>query len=150
MPYHYIPSLFALLAMVFWIWMIVDCVRNSQIRGGAKVLWLLVIIFTHWIGALIYFFVGRMRSRATFGSPRSQWYSRSYQQPNQPPVYYRPSQPPTYYQPSMSEGQREYQQGYGAVERQQQAGDAANWQHYEEPQSSYPQIPQQELPPQEQ
>ncbi len=145
---HAIPSLFALIAMIFWIWMIVDCARNSRLQGSAKVVWLLVIILTNWVGALIYFFARRMRNRI----PHSQWYGWQGQQPNQPPVYYQPSKPPTYYQPPTSEPYHEYQQGYGVapVERKQQASDATNWQHYEEPQSLYPQIPQQELPPQEQ
>jgi Phospholipase_D-nuclease N-terminal len=146
MPHYYAP--FALIAMIFWVWMIVDCVRNSRLQGGVKVAWLLVIIFANWVGALIYFFAGRMRNQA----PRSQWYGRPNQQSNQPPVYYQPNQPQTYYQPPTSEPYREYQQGYGVapIERKQQASDATSWQQYEEPQSLYPQIPQQELPPQEQ
>jgi len=152
MSHFYLPSMFGLIAMIFWIWMIIDCARNSRLQGGAKVVWLLVIIFANWVGALIYFFAGRARNRAMFMSPRSQWHGGPNQQPNQPPVYYQPGQPPTYYHPPTNVPYREYQQGYGSapVERQQQAGDATNWQHYEEPQSSYPQIPQQELPPQEQ
>jgi hypothetical protein len=148
---HAVPPLLAIIGMVFWIWMIVDCVRNPLLRGGAKLGWLLLIIFTNWVGALIYFFIGRMRSQATFMPPHSQWYGR----PNQPPTYYQPSQPPTYYQPSQppaEEAYREYQQGYGVVpvERPSQVSDTSNWQHYEEPQPSYPQLPQQELPLQQQ
>ena len=147
------PSLLGLAIMIFWIWMLVDCARNPRLRGGAKVGWLLVVFFLNWLGALIYFFAGRTRSQATFMPPRSQWYHGSYQQPNQPPLY-QPSQPPTYYQPYQppaNEAYREYQEGYGIVpaqHQQQQAEEVTNWHRYEEPQSSYPQLPVQELPPQ--
>jgi hypothetical protein len=47
----------------FWIWMIVDCVQNEASVGNDKVVWLLLLIFTHWIGALIYFFARRAPRR---------------------------------------------------------------------------------------
>jgi hypothetical protein len=53
--------LLGLAAFAFWIWMIVDCATNTSIDGTEKVVWLLVIVFTHFIGALIYFFVRRAR-----------------------------------------------------------------------------------------
>lgn len=148
--YEFVPSVFGLFVTIFWIWMLVDCARNPRLRGGAKVVWLLVVFFLHWIGALIYFFAGRSRTLATFVPPRSQWYGQPYQQPNQPPVYQRP--PQTYYQPPQTnEAYRGYQEGYGVVpEERQQQRETKNWQHYEEPQTSYPQLPKQELPPQEQ
>jgi hypothetical protein len=49
----------AVLAIVFWIWMIVDCATNEPAEGNDKIIWILIIIFTHWIGALIYFLVRR-------------------------------------------------------------------------------------------
>ncbi len=49
------------LSFVFWIWMIIDCAKNNRIAGGEKVAWLLVIIFLHFLGALIYFFAGRRK-----------------------------------------------------------------------------------------
>jgi uncharacterized RDD family membrane protein YckC len=49
----------ALAASVFWIWMLVDAITNKQLNDNDKLIWVLVIIFTHFIGGLIYFFVGR-------------------------------------------------------------------------------------------
>jgi hypothetical protein len=46
-----------ILGTIFWIWMLVDCLTNEPNEGNDKVIWVLVIIFTHFIGALIYFFV---------------------------------------------------------------------------------------------
>ena len=51
-----------ILASVFWIWMLIDCATNKSLDGALKIVWILVILFTHLIGALIYFFVGRSRS----------------------------------------------------------------------------------------
>jgi hypothetical protein len=44
---------------VFWIWMLIDCALNRAIKEGPKTLWIVFILFTHWLGALIYFFTGR-------------------------------------------------------------------------------------------
>ncbi len=48
-----------LLATVFWVWMLVDCATKEPDQGNDKVVWILVILFTHWVGALIYFLVRR-------------------------------------------------------------------------------------------
>ena len=52
------------LAFVFWIWMLVHAVTNKGLGDGEKIAWVLVILFTHFIGALIYFVVGRPRGTA--------------------------------------------------------------------------------------
>lgn len=44
---------------IFWLWMLIDCVGNASINGTEKLVWVLVILFLHFVGALIYFFVGR-------------------------------------------------------------------------------------------
>jgi hypothetical protein len=43
----------------FWIWMLVDAVTNRGIGDGEKIAWVLVILFLHALGALIYFIIGR-------------------------------------------------------------------------------------------
>jgi hypothetical protein len=50
--------LIALLASVFWLWMLIDCLISNK-PAAEKVLWFLVIFFLHIIGAVIYFFIGR-------------------------------------------------------------------------------------------
>ena len=47
---------------VFWIWMLVDCIKNPRLTGNERVIWALVILFLHGIGALIYLLVGRNKS----------------------------------------------------------------------------------------
>ena len=52
-----------LLASIFWIWMLIDCMQRPFKDKTDKVVWILVLIFTHIIGALIYFFVIKRKSR---------------------------------------------------------------------------------------
>ncbi len=47
------------LAMVFWIWMIVDCATKESDTGNNKIVWILVILLGSIIGAAIYYFVRR-------------------------------------------------------------------------------------------
>lgn len=51
----------ALSLIVFWIWMLIDAVKNPNLSSTERIVWVLVIVFLHWIGALIYFFAGRRR-----------------------------------------------------------------------------------------
>lgn len=57
-------SVIGLVCFALWIWMLVDCLTNDGISGAEKVAWVLVILFLHFIGALIYLFVGRPKRRA--------------------------------------------------------------------------------------
>ncbi len=54
--------------LAFWIWMLVDCIKHESDEGNNKLIWVLVIIFTQFLGALIYFFVQR-RERLRNASP---------------------------------------------------------------------------------
>ena len=56
---------FTLLTCVFWIWMLIHAITNKGLGDGEKVAWVLVVLFLHFIGALIYFFVGRPRNPAS-------------------------------------------------------------------------------------
>ena len=46
---------FIISIFVFWITMLIDAIKHSPEKS--KIIWVLVIIFTHIIGALIYYFV---------------------------------------------------------------------------------------------
>ena len=54
-------------AFVFWIWMLVDCLKNEPSEGNDKLIWVLVIVFLHFIGAAIYYIVRRPERRERFG-----------------------------------------------------------------------------------
>ena len=51
----------AIVLSIFWIWMLIDAI-TSNMAGTQKLIWVLVILFTHIIGAAIYFFVARGKS----------------------------------------------------------------------------------------
>jgi hypothetical protein len=53
----------ALAALVFWIWMVIDCATQESDVGNTKLVWIIVIVFMQIIGALIYFFVRRPQRR---------------------------------------------------------------------------------------
>jgi len=53
----------ALLAFAFWIWMLVHAISNNGLTDIEKLIWVIVILFTHFIGAVIYFFAGRPKRR---------------------------------------------------------------------------------------
>ncbi len=52
---------FALLVTVFWIWMLIDAITNRGLTDIEKLIWVLVILFIHFIGALLYLFIGRSK-----------------------------------------------------------------------------------------
>ena len=53
---------------ILWVWMLIDCATKEPSEGNDKVVWLLVILFTHFIGALIYFFVRRPQRIHLYGA----------------------------------------------------------------------------------
>ena len=58
-----LPELFIvttlIVSSVFWIWMLVDCATKEPDTGNTKIVWVIIIVFTHVIGAVIYFIVRR-------------------------------------------------------------------------------------------
>ncbi len=44
---------------VFWIYAIIDVVKRTFPGENDKLIWTLVVILAGWLGALIYWFVGR-------------------------------------------------------------------------------------------
>lgn len=53
--------------LAFWIWMLVDCIQNEPSEGNDKVIWVLVIVLVHWIGALIYLLARRPQRIQMYG-----------------------------------------------------------------------------------
>lgn len=46
-----------ILLVIFWLWMLVDCLKRDFKKDAEKIVWVLVIIFLHILGAIIYYFV---------------------------------------------------------------------------------------------
>ncbi len=59
--------IFGAFGFAFWIWMLVDCLKFESSEGNDKIIWVLVLVLTNWIGALIYFFVRRSERRRAVG-----------------------------------------------------------------------------------
>ncbi|HEY4032994.1 MAG TPA: PLD nuclease N-terminal domain-containing protein [Ktedonobacteraceae bacterium] len=57
----------ALLATIFWIWVLVDCIIKEPSEGNDKVAWTIFIIFVPLFGALLYYFVRRPERIKTVG-----------------------------------------------------------------------------------
>ena len=64
-PLAIILIAFALVAFLlfFWIWMLVSAIQNKGLSDGEKTGWVLGIVFFHFLGSLLYFFIGRPRRR---------------------------------------------------------------------------------------
>jgi len=57
----------ALAGTVLWIWMLIDCATNEPSEGSDKIVWILVILFTHGLGALIYLLARRPERKRLYG-----------------------------------------------------------------------------------
>ena len=57
-----------LLTSIFWIWMLVDSSTNPGLDGTERIIWVLVIFFTHVLGAVLYLLLARGKRGG--GAPR--------------------------------------------------------------------------------
>jgi hypothetical protein len=66
---------FAVAVFAFWVWMLIDCAQAPEDAANNRVAWILILVFTHWLGALLYFFIVRQprlqraRTSRSFTSP---------------------------------------------------------------------------------
>ena len=49
------------IGLALWIWALVDAIQNPSLDPTMKIIWVLVILLTNWLGALIYLVAGRTR-----------------------------------------------------------------------------------------
>lgn len=54
--------LIAAVTSIFWLWMLIDSITNTALNGTEKLIWVLVILFTHVLGAILYFLLARGKS----------------------------------------------------------------------------------------
>ncbi len=52
---------------VLWIWTLIDCIKNEPTEGNERIVWVVVIAVTHWVGALIYLIVRRPQRKFILG-----------------------------------------------------------------------------------
>ncbi len=48
-------------ALAFWICMLVDCIQNESKEGNDRLVWVIVIIATKLLGAIVYYFARRSK-----------------------------------------------------------------------------------------
>jgi type VI protein secretion system component VasK len=50
--------------IIFWLWMFVDCLVREDFRGqNDKIVWVLVLLFTSLLGAILYYFLVKARKK---------------------------------------------------------------------------------------
>lgn len=49
--------------VIFWVWMLVDAIRNRGLTEGEKIGWVLAIVFLHVLGSILYFFIGHPKRK---------------------------------------------------------------------------------------
>ena len=72
-------------SFVFWIVEIIDVARRQFPDPNAKTIWLLVVVFLHGLGAVIYYFAGKPSGWLPGETPQYP--------PNYPPTYPPPPPP---------------------------------------------------------
>lgn len=50
---------FGIIGTLFWLWMLIDCATKEPSEGNDKLIWIIIIVFTHVLGALVYFVIRR-------------------------------------------------------------------------------------------
>lgn len=54
-----IGAIILLLLSFFWIFVLIDILRSDFKDPSSKIIWFLFVLFSHFIGSLIYIMVGR-------------------------------------------------------------------------------------------
>jgi hypothetical protein len=63
----FLPVALALFA--FWIWMLISAIQNRGLGDTEKIVWVLVVVLLHCLGALLYFFVGHPKRNSPLTKP---------------------------------------------------------------------------------
>lgn len=56
-------GILSVLAFVFWVLMLVDSIKRKFKKNDDKTIWVIVIVLTGTIGALIYYFVVKRKNK---------------------------------------------------------------------------------------
>ncbi|HZN32594.1 MAG TPA: PLD nuclease N-terminal domain-containing protein [Pirellulaceae bacterium] len=54
-----------LLCLVLWIWALIDAIQNPGLNQTERLIWVLVILLTNTLGAILYLLIGRSRRAMT-------------------------------------------------------------------------------------
>ena len=59
MVFAFLIAALGLACLFFWIWMIIEVATKEPDAGNTRLVWVIIVVFTQIIGALIYYFVRR-------------------------------------------------------------------------------------------
>ncbi len=60
-PFFFTMGIFGILGLIFWIWLLIDCIKRSFKTDTEKIVWVLIFLFLGILGALIYLFVIKLK-----------------------------------------------------------------------------------------
>ncbi len=60
-------ALVGIASFAIWVWMLIDCITNEPSEGNDKVIWLLIILLLHGLGAVLYYFIRRPQRIEKYG-----------------------------------------------------------------------------------
>ena len=55
-------AILGVLGLVLWVWALIDAIRNPSLSDTERIVWILVILLTQLLGAIIYLIIGRKGS----------------------------------------------------------------------------------------
>ena len=58
-----VAALAGIFLFVFWLLMLIDCLKRDFRKDIEKVVWVLVLVFLHLLGALVYYFVVKINDK---------------------------------------------------------------------------------------
>ena len=52
-----VALIIVIIAIVFWVWMLAECLRKNFKKDMDKLTWVIVLLFTNILGAILYYFM---------------------------------------------------------------------------------------------
>ncbi|TES93798.1 MAG: PLDc_N domain-containing protein [Candidatus Cloacimonadota bacterium] len=67
-PFCIVPFIWLIILglLGLWIWMLIDCIKREEkdfpsMGENTKLIWILIVVLTQWIGAIIYYFMVKQK-----------------------------------------------------------------------------------------
>ena len=56
-----VAIILSVLSLILWIWALIDAIGNPSLNPTERLIWVLVILLTNMLGAILYLLIGRNR-----------------------------------------------------------------------------------------
>ena len=70
LPFCIVPFIWLIVLglLGLWIWMLVDCIKRDEedfpsMGENTKLIWILIVVLTGWLGGIIYFFMVKQKMK---------------------------------------------------------------------------------------